>query len=265
MGRIDDKILAFTDTIRLRTNMKDLLVLLFVFAAALISTPAQTEKPKEINWKTPANDLRKFIGEKFTFLCPKDGRISEQLWGTDVYADDSSICTAGAHAGVISPGSGGLVTIDIRRGEDRYKGSKRNGIESYDYGSWMGSFAFVEPDSGRTLGGENSKDPGSGDARGITWSTYSGTLGGKVGDRFSLRCPRGGDLNHRVWGTDVYTNDSSICVAAVHSGLLSLEGGVVTIEVSPGQNKYLGSRRNKVTSEDYGSWNASFIFIKRVE
>lgn len=230
----------------------------------LIAIPAlcQTGDPEEIKWTTPANNLRQYVGEKFTFRCPEGGRISEQLWGTETYTDDSSICTAAAHMGIITPSNGGLVTIEIRPGEARYTGSRRNGISSAAYGSWTGSFIFVAAEEGQKADANVAGETDDSDATDITWSTYSRQLGSTVGDVYKVRCPEGGDINHRVWGTDIYTDDSSVCVAAIHAGLMTIEGGVVTIEIRPGEKKYAGSRRNKVITENYGSWTGSFIFRK---
>ncbi len=62
------------------------------------------------------------------------------MWGTDVYTDDSSVCTAGVHAGKISLAEGGTVVIEMRAGEDAYTGSERNGVTTTDYAGWPGSF-----------------------------------------------------------------------------------------------------------------------------
>ncbi len=54
------------------------------------------------------------------------------------------------------------------------------------------------------------------------------------GQRFQLVCPPAEerDLDRRIWGTDVYWSHSSLCLAAVHAGVLSLDGGgPVTVEV----------------------------------
>ena len=96
-----------------------------------------------------------------------------------------------------------------------------------------------------------------------TWDVQANGLHGKVGDRFTLSFPPGGVLSGRLWGTDVYTDDSSIATAAVHAGLISVQsGGTVTIEIRPGQSAYQGSVRNGVTSSSYGSWGASFVFVR---
>lgn len=71
-----------------------------------------------------------------------------------------------------------------------------------------------------------------------------------------------GSLNGTIWGTDIYTDDSSLAVAAVHAGLL-LPGqtGIVTVVIRPGQNAYAGSPRNGAQSQNFGSWNGSYSFL----
>lgn len=66
-----------------------------------------------------------------------------RIWGTDVYTNDSHICTAAVHAGLIDPGEGGVVTLEPRPGQDAYAGSERHGVRSRRYGRWGGAFAFV--------------------------------------------------------------------------------------------------------------------------
>jgi hypothetical protein len=45
------------------------------------------------------------------------------------------------HAGKITDSKGGNVSIEIRSGQASYKGSTRNGVTSFDYGAWPGSFS----------------------------------------------------------------------------------------------------------------------------
>ena len=64
-----------------------------------------------------------------------------------------------------------------------------------------------------------------------------------------------------VWGTDVYTADSSICTAAVHAGLIDpAEGGPVAFEVVAGEDAYEGSTAHGVTTRDYGPYDLAFRF-----
>jgi hypothetical protein len=82
-----------------------------------------------------------------------------------------------------------------------------------------------------------------------------------VGLTFDYVCPADGGLGP-LWGTDTYTDDSSVCTAAVHMGFLTREvGGIVRIVVRPGLEAYEGSMRNGVLSEAYGSWAGSFTVV----
>jgi hypothetical protein len=93
------------------------------------------------------------------------------------------------------------------------------------------------------------------------WVLTSGDFGGTIGQRITLTLPPGG-VDHSLWGTVIYTDDSSIGTAAVHMGLITFEeGGTVTIEIREGIDTYLGTTRNGVTSTSYGSWGGSFVFI----
>ena len=61
-------------------------------------------------------------------------------------------------------------------------------------------------------------------------------LRGMNGARYAFRCPRGEPLARHVIGSGPYTDDSSICSAAVHAGALhDGGGGDVTIEIRPGE------------------------------
>ena len=96
----------------------------------------------------------------------------------------------------------------------------------------------------------------------ITWSDDAAAYRGKDNLRFSFTLPAGGS-NTGVWGTDVYTDDSSIGAAAVHAGVITFAaGGTVTIRILPGRSSYTGSTRNGVTSLDYTDWDGSFEFVK---
>jgi hypothetical protein len=95
----------------------------------------------------------------------------------------------------------------------------------------------------------------------IDWSTSPYNRRGQNGQRFSYVCPPISTVpTFGGWGTDIYTDDSPVCPAAVHAGRITGAGGTVTIEVRPGQSSYRGSTRNGVTTNDYGQWGGSFIF-----
>lgn len=56
----------------------------------------------------------------------------QQIGGTDVYPALASICTAAAHAGIITVRDGGVVALEFRGGRLGYVGSTRNGITTED-------------------------------------------------------------------------------------------------------------------------------------
>lgn len=58
-------------------------------------------------------------------------------------------------------------------------------------------------------------------------------------------------LNHgclkkteKLWGTNIYTYDSEICLAARHSGVLGEDGGFCLVEECGGKDHYHGSIQN---------------------
>lgn len=96
-------------------------------------------------WAMNATTFRGMDGMEFDYACPGPG-VEASVWGTDVYTDDSSVCTAGVHVGVITLATGGTVRIRILAGRDMYTGSERNGITSLDWTTpWAGSFEVVAP------------------------------------------------------------------------------------------------------------------------
>ena len=64
-----------------------------------------------------------------------------------------------------------------------------------------------------------------------------------------------------IWGTNTYTVNSGICSAAVHAGMISQSGGVVSVELMPGREFYTGSSKNEVVSQDRSGTALSFAFV----
>lgn len=104
-------------------------------------TGAPDEEAPDVEWDLSAAGYRGEDGRRIAFLCPPDGEIGS-VWGTETYTDDSSVCSAAVHAGLINPVEGGRVVVEIAPGEESYEGTEANGVTSQDYGSWDGSFTF---------------------------------------------------------------------------------------------------------------------------
>ena len=101
----------------------------------------------------------------------------------------------------------------------------------------------------------------------IDWQTspLDLDLRGMNGERYVFRCPPGKPLPSRVIGSGPYTDDSSICSAAVHAGAIGAkDGGDVTIEIRPGEAHYAASERNYIRSAAYErAWSGSFVVLRK--
>lgn len=78
-----------------------------------------------------------------------------------------------------------------------------------------------------------------------------------VGKTFTFKVT--GVNSGSLWGSDVYTTDSTLGMAAVHVGLLQPgQTGVIRVTMLPGQAAYQGATRNGVTSTPYGQYPVSY-------
>jgi hypothetical protein len=226
-------------------------------SVAANSNTAQSQPPSAAaagtptSWETKATSLEGKDGQTMTLACSPNG-TPHIVWGSDIYTSDSSICTAAVHSGLITPQQGGTVTIEIRPGRSVYGASERNGVTTSAYGSWAQSFVFKTANTDAVVRAADDATP-------VLWNTSPGIVNFEAGKTLKFHCPPNGTEN-RVWGTDTYTLDSSLCTAAVHAGKIKLDtGGDVTIEMRPGESSYKGSLRNGIKSDDYGQYGTSFI------
>jgi hypothetical protein len=210
-----------------------------------------------------AGQLKGSDGTAFRVSCPA-GCDKGSVYGTGVYTADTSICRAGVHAGAIS-GQGGTLTVVLQAGRAAYRGSEQNGIESRDYGKFSRSYAVVT--NGR-LPPSASTGPDTSGATGATAGSVieagcsfdAGQLTGNEGTAFRVACPAGCDSGS-VYGTGVYTADTSICRAGVHAGAIPPTGGTLTIQLAAGRPAYRGSEQNGIKSRDYGKYSRSYAVV----
>lgn len=180
-------------------------------------------------------------GFQLTCYCPNAG--SGYVWGTDVYTDDSSLCRAALHAGAMSSG---VIVATVGPGRTSYVGSTRNGVTSFSYGSYAGSY---------TVGAGGACVPPI-----LSCPSYLTGYRGSPGTEVICHCSSAATSSGNVWGTGTYTDDSWLCRAAVHAGVITSAGGNIRAVVAPGASSYLGSTQNGVTSYSYGSWPGSYYF-----
>lgn len=185
-----------------------------------------------------AQTLEGGAGATFAVTCPA-GCGSSTIWGTGVYSDDSAICTAAIHGGALTA-AGGTVLVTIAPGLDAYPASTANGISSSQWGSWNRSFTVAPMGVA------------------VDCTTNAQGLAGDPGSSVSITCPAGCSGGGTVWGTGVYSDDSAVCPAAIHAGVLTDAGGSVTITIAPGQDAYPASTANGVSTSEWGAWSRSF-------
>lgn len=200
-------------------------------------------------WAERATAHRGQNGTSFTVACPPGGALAT-VWGTDVYTDDSSVCSAAVHAGRITLAEGGAVTAFVQPGRPTYSGTTRNGVTTLNFATFPGSFAFTA-----VVAQVAGAPPG---VEAITWAASATRFRAQARSRQEVWCPPGGTAG-TVWGRGPFTDDSSVCTAAVFAGRITFEeGGVVRLRPKPGRSSYQGDTRNGVTTRDYGVFPGSF-------
>ena len=189
-------------------------------------------------------------GDELSCHCSPAAAVGT-VWGTRIYTDDSSVCAAARHAGVIGAG-GGWVELRAAPGQSSYAGSARNGISTANWQRWNRSFVFT----GSVSAGNETKAT---DPLIPIQCPYNATGYRGSGQRIACHCgPEG--MKGQIWGSGIYTDDSSICLSAVHAGVITRAGGAVTILILAGQRAYSGTSQNGVRTLSYNSWHGSFRF-----
>ncbi|XP_045558226.1 vitrin isoform X4 [Salmo salar] len=77
---------------------------------------------------------------------------------------------------------------------------------------------------------------------------------------FIVKCPSDcKQTKSQVYGTGVFASISSICNAAIHSGVITNSGGKVIVRKMAGQNIYRGSNSQGLRSLSLPKWRESFV------
>lgn len=218
---------------------------MFLVAAAALGLCAFTSVASAQTTLACAQNAQTLTGGTGTAMlvsCPA-GCNSGSVWGSGIYSDDSSICMAAIHAGVFDASTGGTFTVTIEAGQSSYPPSTANGVTTSSWGSWGRSFTVSAGGAPQTLVcGQNAQ-----------------SISGGPGTVVRLTCPAGCNSGS-VWGTGTYSDDSSICMAAIHAGVIpAAAGGTITVTIAPGQPAYPPSTANGVTTSSWGTWGRSFV------
>ena len=204
----------------------------------------------------PANATALADGAKLRCTC--EAGAAGSVFGSARYTTDSSICTAAKHAGK-PPGPIDLVVGDACAS---FPGSVANEVTTSSWSTFEKSFNFGDSllpcpavaaaPAPAALPSTASPLPVGVVANCPSFITQSAS--NKPGDSLTCICDKALDLNTgAAYGTERYSNDSSICIAARHAGKLPKPGGTVTVYVAEGCGKFVGSARNDITTRSWGS------------
>lgn len=195
------------------------------------------------------------VGERALVTCPA-GCGAAVVWGTDAYTDDSTICSAAMHAGLIDLAHGGAFVLTIEAGRSSYEGSVRHGISTRPYGSWSRGFALAglstapvdrprddaaaKPDK-PAVGpgaGASAPNPGRLAAERLALGTLRGTLSSAATEaRHVVTVDRDGDLEIRAvadLNVVLYLYDANGSTLASHTSGYATERVVRRTGVAPG-------------------------------
>ncbi len=217
------------------------------------------EKAYELTCSTGAGELALTEGKSVVVKCPANCTTGA-VWGTGLYTQDTTVCTGAIHSGALST-AGGYVQVTWDKGLSAYVGTTNNGITSSAWGAWGGSIKF----EGATVQAppppaHPSGLPGSGvaaDPLKLECNTTAPALKLALGTPLWVTCPADCTTG-AVWGTGVYSEDSTVCASAVHSGILPIAGGTAKITPVAGLDAYVGSTQNGITSSEWGVWPRAF-------
>ncbi len=194
--------------------------------------------------------LGKPLGE--TMEMRVTGRRRGAVWGTDIYTADSDIGAAAVHAGVLKDGEEGTVVVAVVASPERHQGSTRNGVTSGPWGRFSRSIVIVR---------KSAPGPAPvGGRAGVPLRRPVAALA--MGESMTVTI-KGSDAGV-IWGTDQYTGDSRIEVAAVHAGAVRAgeEADVVVTRVAA-LDRYQGSVKNGVRSQSWGRYDTAYKIAKK--
>jgi hypothetical protein len=186
------------------------------------------------------SQLRQIRESREVCFLEVEGAVDGQVWGSGPYRDDSDLGAAAVQSGHLKPGEVKYVGVRYLPAPSKLKGRSANGVTSIDSDAPVGSYeilaAGLREEMLYTLRDDSRPLPRS--------------------DIFLAQ----GNTIYVVFGDGVYTSDSNIGMAAVHSGLLKDgEFGFVQVEMLPGQSRYPASTRNGVTTHEFATpWPHSF-------
>ncbi|OXB80289.1 UNVERIFIED_CONTAM: hypothetical protein H355_013687, partial [Colinus virginianus] len=120
-----------------------------VFLTCTFAAKEATKRTKKAKLYIPQIDCDvkagKIINPEFIAKCPPGCQDAKyRVYGTDIYASFSSVCSAAIHSGAID-NTGGKILVQKVAGHAGYRGSFSNGVRSLSLPRWRESFLVSEP------------------------------------------------------------------------------------------------------------------------
>uniref|UniRef100_A0A3P8ULB6 Cysteine rich secretory protein LCCL domain containing 2 n=1 Tax=Cynoglossus semilaevis TaxID=244447 RepID=A0A3P8ULB6_CYNSE len=187
------------------------------------------------------------------YLCPANCLNKKaRVWGTLFYDVQSSICRAAIHLGAID-NNGGLVDVTRMDRLPFFVKATKNGIESLSKYKAGNAFVMTKVD-------EMTAD---------CYTTVAEICPFKKPYSHCPRivCPTNCKSQPSYWspvvGNNIYADNSSICKAAIHAGVISPEGGLVDVLPLDKRKSYSGVLKNGIQSESNTEGAAFRVFAVR--
>jgi hypothetical protein len=210
-----------------------------------------TTESVEITCTTNLED-RKFqgsIGKIFRVKCPSCKGAKTIVFGSFIYHPLSSICSSALHAGNIGE-EAGYVLVEIVEGKKIYNGS----VGAHD----KVSSTF----SGSKISFRTKKATPPTKISCMDTPAKSPFNVATVGTKFVVVCPKKcTDFKSDIFGTEVFTDQSAICLAGIHSGVMSDLGGELEFMIEAGQSFYKGTKSFGIISKARDAYVRSYKFL----
>ncbi|XP_023694052.2 cysteine-rich secretory protein LCCL domain-containing 2-like isoform X2 [Paramormyrops kingsleyae] len=205
------------------------------------STPKRTESTfltQNINCETKMRDRCKGI-TCHRYRCPANCQNKRgSVWGSTFYDVKSSICRAALHSGVMDS-SGGLVDVTRKGKLPFFVKAWKNGVESLSNYRAGNAFAVAKVK-------EQSVDCYTTVAEICPFKKPASTCPRVF---CSSSCKNEPSYWAPVIGNNIYTDNSSICRAAIHLGVMRSSGGYVDVLPLDKRSRYVGTLKNGIRSE----------------
>jgi hypothetical protein len=190
-------------------------------------------------------------GKFFRVHCPVCTTENANVYGTGVYHPRSSICKASMHIGLIKPGQQSDLLVEITGPKNFFLGSQ--GIDkssSTSIGKSEKSFVVKQAQAHKKISCE-------------TTAAQDVFQAGNTGKKFVVDCPKdcSKSKNSLIFGSEIYSDNSSICLAAIHYGILTDKGGEIEFMIEGEQSSFKSTKGFGITSKSKDSYIRSFRFF----